>query len=92
MKWILPAALLAAACTTVPPGDGRAESLCATRTLGELIGRPATVELGAEALRRSRARRLRWIRPGDAVTMDYAPDRLNVRLEASNRVESFDCG
>jgi hypothetical protein len=89
---------LTAACATVPAEGGPPEesgngaAVCNSSALGDLIGRAASQELGAEALRRSGARRLRWIRPGDIVTMDYSPQRLNIRLDARNRVESFDCG
>ena len=96
MKPVLAALLpLVMACAAVPPdaeaepvGDGR----CDAATLGNLVGRAATRELGVEALRRSGARALRWIRPGDAVTMDYREDRLNIHLDARNRVERFACG
>ncbi len=85
-------ALAAMACTTVaddaPPPPGP----CSAEGLGDLVGRAATAGLGAEALRRSGARRLRWIRPGDMVTMDYSAERLNVHLDGSNRVERFNCG
>ena len=89
--------MLIAACATVssgenPPQEVGANGACTTEGLQELAGQPATSELGAEAMRRSGARALRWIRPGDAVTMDYRQDRLNVRLDAENRVEGFDCG
>ena len=93
MKRMLAAALLlTAACTTVPPEDGGPAGRCSTSRLGDLVGRPATQELGAEAMRRSGALRLRWIRPGDVVTMDYSPQRLNVRLDGRNNVEGFTCG
>ena len=84
----------AIACATVPPDveDPGASGPCDSSRLGDLVGRAPTQELGAEAMRRSGARSLRWIRPGDAVTMDYRPDRLNVRLDASHRVEGFSCG
>ena len=80
---------LAAACATVPD-----ESLgsCKTDRLGDLVGRAATSELGTEAMRRSGATRLRWIQPGDVVTMDYSESRLNVHLDARNNVERFICG
>ena len=96
MKSILAALLpLAMACAAVPPepeprpGTGYR---CDASTLGNLIGRAATRELAAEALRRSGSRGLRWIRPGDAVTMDYREDRLNIHLDGRNRVERFACG
>jgi hypothetical protein len=84
------------ACTAVPPGEEPPREVgagaCTVTGLGDLVGQPATSELGGEALRRSGARTLRWIRPGDAVTMDYREDRLNVHLDAENRVERFQCG
>jgi hypothetical protein len=82
-------ALGAIACTTAPE---QGSSNCRADGLGNLVGRERTSELGAEALRRSGARQLRWIRPGDAVTMDYQEDRLNIYLDARGRVERFQCG
>jgi hypothetical protein len=83
------AALGAIACATAPdPATGA----CNASGLGNLVGREGTAELSAEAQRRSGARQLRVIRPGDAVTMDFREDRLNIRLDAAGRVESFDCG
>ena len=92
--------LLAVACTMTaegePPAGGSAEPAagqdCNVEGLHDLVGRPATAELGAEALRRSHARTMRWIRPGDVVTMDYSPQRLNINLDAQGRVERFTCG
>ena len=101
MKRIVgPALLLLAACTTTaegePPAGGSGEPVagrdCNADGQQDLVGRPATAELGAEALRRSHSRTLRWIRPGDAVTMDYSPQRLNINLDAQGRVERFNCG
>ena len=98
MKWMAAGAALATmACASVPPdvepphgGDG--SGTCSVQGLGGLVGRQASEALGAEALRLSGARALRWIRPGDAVTMDYRPDRLNVHLDAQGRVDRFECG
>ena len=90
MKWLaVLAGLGAVGCATTSEGGSGA---CSAESLDNLVGREATSELGADALRQSGARQLRWIRPGDAVTMDYRPDRLNVRLDASGRVEAFNCG
>lgn len=96
MKTMLAALLLTTACAAVPPDDGPEPGgsglTCNAEGLGDLVGREATGALGTEAVRRSGSRTLRWIRPGDAVTMDYRPDRLNVHLDARNRVERFACG
>jgi len=85
-------ALLAMACGTVSPEAGSASSGCRVEGLQDLTGQPGSSELGAEALRRSGARRLRWIRPGDIVTMDYSAERINLHLDGANRVERFACG
>lgn len=89
---IVALALLTLACTTTPSDDAAPAGACRTEGLQSLIGQEATSELGAQAMRISGARALRWIRPGDAVTMDYSPTRLNVNLDAAGRVERFACG
>lgn len=91
MRILLAVALAAgAACATVPAESG--SGACDADVLGDLVGREPSQSLGEEALRRSGARTLRWIRPGDAVTMDYSPSRLNIRLDARHRIEGFSCG
>ena len=75
----------------VAPSDPSAESCDASRANG-LIGQMQTEELGEQALRLTGARTLRWITPGMAVTMDYSPSRLNIRLDGGRRVTGFDCG
>jgi hypothetical protein len=94
MRIVILAALAVAACAPAPtPGDaGPNPGQCDTARLGGLMGRAFTDSLRAEALRRSGARTARVIRPGDAVTMDYRADRLNVHLTAQSRVERFACG
>lgn len=51
---------------------------------------------GAEAMAQIRATighdRIRTIRPGDAVTMDYRPDRLNIELGEDGRIKVLRCG
>ena len=90
--------LLMAACATVPPAAPveavpvMGEGACnATKAQG-LVGRAANNEQGAEALRLTGATALRWIRPGDAVTMDYRTDRLNIELDSANRIVRVACG
>lgn len=73
-----------------PIADGR--YACDATAIQPLIGQEATTDLGAEAMRGSRARTVRWIRPGTAVTMDYRNDRLNIEVDAQNRVTALRCG
>lgn len=75
---------------TPPPTWGAGS--CEAGPAQALVGQPATAELGAEAMRLSGARTLRWIQPGQAVTMDFRNDRLNIKLDAENRVEAITCG
>lgn len=89
------ALLAVAGCETVNddiPADDDPRYACTIANLGSLVGQQATQRLGTEALRLSNSRTIRWIRPGDAVTMDYRLDRLNIVLDASNAVTSFNCG
>ena len=88
------AALALAGCATAPPAapSPPLAGQCRVDGLGNLVGQPANAALGAEAMRRSGAARLRWIRPGDMVTMDYSAQRLNVHLDAEGRVDHFACG
>lgn len=84
-------------CTTVPPsGDEEPPVMgggsCNAGAVQNLVGRAATTELGTTARDRSGARAVRWIRPGDAVTMDYREDRLNIHLDANGRVARIACG
>jgi len=96
--WVL-ALLPLMGCAAVPPDvepeppvEGAAARKCDAGPAQGLVGQAATTELGAEALRLTGAQRLRWIRPGDAVTMDYREDRLNVHLDAQGRVQRLSCG
>lgn len=87
-----------AGCGVLPPigpipSDGAPPGTCNPERLPRrLIGRAGTPELGAEAQRRSGAARLRWIRPGDMVTMEFSPQRLNIHLDSLERVQRLTCG
>ncbi len=52
--------------------------------VGQVYGPAVRARLPAE--------RVRVIRPGQAVTKDYWPDRLNVALDAEGRVARIVCG
>lgn len=91
MKAIFALGALALAGCATAPADGE-PAACRGDRAASLVGQAATSEAGAEAMRLTGARMLRWIRPGDAVTMDYRPERLNVHLDAQGRIARFDCG
>ena len=43
-------------------------------------------------MRTTNARLLRWAPPGAALTMDFRPERVTVRLGADGRITAIDCG
>jgi hypothetical protein len=102
---LIAAALLmtTSACMTPPPADAGAEEQvpvhgstpgyrCEASRGQSLVGQASSSALGSRALQLTGARTIRWIRPGDAVTMDFREDRLNVELDARDRVKAVSCG
>lgn len=81
-----------AACTTTesPPSPPAEAGACNADAAQSLVGKPASS--AEEARAASGARAMRVVRPGQAVTMDYRPDRLNVELDASDIVVRISCG
>ena len=70
--------------TPVPPA---AEDTCGAAGLAALIGQPVS-QFSAQ----TRQGPARVIRPGQPVTMDYNPLRLNVLLDADDRIVGVSCG
>lgn len=96
---ILALGLTSAACSTiggppprphpVPPPHGGA---CDAGPAQRLIGREATPATARHARRLSGARVVRYLRPGQIVTMEYRADRLNLHENARRRVARINCG
>lgn len=93
-SWTAPALLALAACTTTASHGPKAEAgvKCDATEATDLVGKVADAALGADALKRSGARTIRWLRPDSMMTMDYRVDRLNVKIDAANQVTGFTCG
>lgn len=92
---LLPLVMLAACAArerTPAPGNPGVEGSCDSDGLRTLVGKPGTPALAAEAMKRSKARSLRWTRPGLPQTMDYSPSRLNIELDVAGKVAGFSCG
>jgi hypothetical protein len=87
--------MLSLGCTTTPTEDEvpvHGGGACDAARAQALVGREATSALGAEALRLSGARAMRWLPEGSIVTMEYREDRLNIHLDRRNRVARINCG
>ena len=83
---ILP--LLAACAGSGPTENGPDQSTdaCGASGYQSLVGAPlaaATFPAGID---------LRLINPGEAVTMDFRADRLNVELDATGTIQRVRCG
>ncbi len=91
------ASLALAGCNaegTTPPEDLPAMPAgeCKAEAAQDMIGQKATAEVGAELLRRTGARHLRWVPPHSAVTMDYRADRLTVGYDDAYTIVRISCG
>jgi hypothetical protein len=87
---LLPLPLIA--CTMSPETEDRLGVQCNADRVQPLIGREATPDLVSRARERSGARTVRVIKPGDAVTMDFRSDRLNLELDNVNTIKAARCG
>ena len=87
---------LAACTTTAIDGDDmpvrEPSGECNADAAQRHVGQRATQELGAELLRVTRARQLRWAPPDSAMTMDFRPDRLTVSYDRNMMVDRITCG
>ncbi len=60
---------------------------CGMEDLQQYVGRPRTT-VSVHVL----SARYRILGPNTVTTMDYQPDRLTVRIDARDRIESISCG
>ena len=66
---------------------------CGARDLRQFVGQPATAAQGVRIVGASGADvPVRVIGPGDVVTQDLNPERVNVRTGAAGIITSIDCG
>lgn len=99
MKIILPLAMVAS-LTLVSCADERPTPLpgppqgrvCNAAGVQSLIGRPMNARNRALARRVSRAAVVRVLKPGQAVTMEFREDRLNLDVSARGIITGARCG
>ena len=88
---LLPALLSLAACATPatpPPMQGR----CNAEAANAYIGKAADAGTVDAARKAAGAERVRTLKPGQMVTMEYLEGRLNLYLDASGKIERIGCG
>ena len=87
MKKLVTLLALAACTTQAPPLPPQLEDTCGAAEFAGLIGQDAT------ALEKTlRLGMVRVIRPGDMVTQDFRPARINFMIDANETIEMINCG
>lgn len=83
-----------AAETAAPPAAPIADvaKRCDAANAQWAVGKPADQALVDKAVSDSGSATARVIKPGEAVTMDFREDRLNIEVDAANAVTTVRCG
>lgn len=65
---------------------------CNADAVQSYIGQEATEEAIEQARVDSGSATVRALKPGDAATMDFRPDRLDIALDENNVIQTLRCG
>lgn len=89
--------LLVAGCTTAvvqtpPPPPAPLTGSCVAEDANRAIGQAASDANVERATLDAGAKAARVIRPGQAITEDFSPDRLNIHLDERERIVRLNCG
>jgi hypothetical protein len=74
------------------PSPGPAADECGADKLGDYLNLLPTSDAMAKIRKAIGHDRIRTINPGDMVTMDFRPDRLDIELGVDGRIKRFRCG
>ncbi len=81
------------ACATIPPeGPPMPVAQCNAAGARWALGREPGGDVVERARIESGSAAVRVIRPGEAVTMDFRGDRLNLNVNARNAIDAVKCG
>ena len=69
-----------------------AEGMCNDAPAQYLLGREASTETAAAALRATGARYFEWIEPNSIVTAAFSPWRVRVTFDEARRISEVRCG
>jgi hypothetical protein len=87
------AALGFAACATPPaPAPAPGQLQCVAGAAAWAVGQPLSDDLVNRVIADTHSRTARVVRPGQAVTMDFRGDRVNVMLDMQDKVDQVTCG
>jgi hypothetical protein len=92
----LVAAVLTAGCTTPAPATGPTGAprgdLCNAQAAQSWVGQTSTAKVVEAARVQSGALMARILRPGQMVTKEYNAQRLNLEVDANDRIVAVRCG
>ncbi|WP_082524799.1 I78 family peptidase inhibitor [Pseudorhodoferax sp. Leaf274] len=98
MQWTSGVAVLAlAGCAGLggpagAPGTSATPATCDAAAAQFAIGQSFGPALERDVRARSGASIVRWLSPGQAVTMEFNPARLNLTLDGRSRITKVACG
>ena len=84
-----------AACATPPaavPAPAPGTLACVAEAGAWAVGKPVSDDLVAQVISDTHSRTARVVRPGEAVTMDFRGDRVNLMLDLHDKVDRVTCG
>ncbi|MEP6633119.1 MAG: I78 family peptidase inhibitor [Luteimonas sp.] len=84
-----PAAPPAESSSTAPPA---AAMTCDASKAQAFVGKTATQSVVDKVVADSGSHNARVLKPGDAMTMDYREDRVNIEVDAMNAIKTIRCG
>ena len=88
-----PAASTEASTPAIPPASGMASGgECDASGLQGSIGRKLDNSLASDLQQQSGSSTTRVLRPGEVVTMEYNPQRLNVLIDGKETITAIRCG
>lgn len=78
--------------TEAVPAPDEAGATCNAEAVQALIGQEATAPVVEQAVKDSGSATSRVLKPGDAATMDFRPDRLDIATDDKGLIQSLRCG
>lgn len=75
-----------------PPPPVFAPGECDAQSAQFAVGQAFNAPLGEQARVKARAQRLRTVRPGQMVTMEFDARRLTIEIDAQEKVAAVRCG
>lgn len=73
------------------PSDAPASD-CDSDGVQNMLGQPYSDSVGETVRQRSGSRVIRLLRPGQVMTMEYDPSRINIILDAKGAIQALRCG